>query len=100
MGDKGISRVGGDDGREGNGRREQFEVNTWGGTGSKERIEAMGGRIGWKELWLVLIQQGYYGSHLQNFTDMAYIELLAFQREWEGREGGREVETQRFRNNC
>ena len=27
-----------------------------------------------------LTQQNYYGSHLPNYTDMAYIELLAFQR--------------------
>ena len=25
-----------------------------------------------------LTQHDYYGSHLQNYTDMAYIELLAF----------------------
>ena len=25
-----------------------------------------------------LTQHNYYGGHLQNYTDMAYIELLAF----------------------
>ena len=35
---------GGDNGREGSGRRE------WGGIGSKERIEVTGGRIGWREI--------------------------------------------------
>ena len=40
----------GDDGREGNGRREQLEVNTLGGTRSKERTEEMGDRIGRKEV--------------------------------------------------
>ena len=34
-----------------------------------------------------LTQHDYYGSHLQNYTDLAYIELLAFQREGVGREG-------------
>ena len=34
-----------------------------------------------------LTQHDYYGSHLQDYTDMAYIELLAFQREGVGREG-------------
>ena len=47
-----------------------------------------------------LIQHDYYGSHLQNYTDLAYVELLAFQREGVGREGGRKVGTQSFRNNC
>ena len=47
-----------------------------------------------------LTQHDYYGSHLQNYTDMAYIELLAFQREGVGREGGREVGTQSVRINC
>ena len=37
-----------------------------------------------------LIQYNYYGSHLQNYTDMAYIELLVFQREGVGREEGKE----------
>ena len=44
-----------------------------------------------------LIQHDYYGSHLQNYTDLAYIE---FQKEQVGREGGKEVGTQSFRNNC
>ena len=34
-----------------------------------------------------LTQHDYYGSHLQNYTDIAYIELLASQREGGGREG-------------
>ena len=34
-----------------------------------------------------LIQHNYYGSHLQNYTDMAYIELLAFPKGMDG-EGG------------
>ena len=38
-----------------------------------------------------LTQHDYYGSHLQNYTDLAYIELLAFQREGMGRKGGKEV---------
>ena len=25
-------------------------------------------------------QHDYYGSHLQNYTDMAYVELLAFPK--------------------
>ena len=33
------------------------------------------------------IQHNYYGSHLQNYTDMAYIELLAFPKGMGG-EGG------------
>ena len=47
-----------------------------------------------------LIQHNYYGSYLQNYTDLAYIELLALQREGVGREGGKEVGTQSFKNNC
>ena len=48
---EGDKQDGGEDGREGNGRREQFKVNTLGeGTGSKERIEPMGSRIGWREI--------------------------------------------------
>ena len=35
-----------------------------------------------------LTQHDYYGSHLQNYTDMAYIELLAFPKGMGG-EGGR-----------
>ena len=35
-----------------------------------------------------LIQQNYYVSHLQNYTDMAYIGLLAFPKGMGG-EGGR-----------
>ena len=34
-----------------------------------------------------ITQHDYYGSHLQNYTDMACIELLAFEKEWMGREG-------------
>ena len=34
-----------------------------------------------------LTQQDYYGSHLQNYTDIAYIELLAFPKGMGG-EGG------------
>ena len=47
-----------------------------------------------------LIQHDHYKSHLQNYTDLAYIELLAFQSEGVGREGGKEVGMQSFRNNC
>ena len=47
-----------------------------------------------------LIQHDYYGSHLQNYIDLAYIESLAFQREGVGREGGKEVGTQSVRINC
>ena len=34
-----------------------------------------------------LTQHDHYGSHLQTYTDMAYIELLVSQREWVRREG-------------
>ena len=46
------------------------------------------------------IQHNYYGSHLQNYTDLAYIELLAFQREGVEREGAKEAGTQSVRINC
>ena len=62
-----------------------------GGNGGQNRMEGN---------MVSLIQHDYYGSHLQNYTDLAYIELLAFQREGMGREGGKEVGTQSFRNNC
>ena len=47
-----------------------------------------------------LIQHDHYGSHLENYTDLAYIELPAFQREGVEREGGKEVGTQSVRINC
>ena len=34
-----------------------------------------------------LTQHDYYGSHLQNYTDMAYIELLAFPKGMCGERG-------------
>ena len=44
-------------------------------------------------------QHDYYGSHLQNYTYITYIELLAFSVGMGGEERGK-VGTQRFRNNC
>ena len=87
MGDKGISRVGG-----------MMEGRAWGG-GSNLRSSLMGrGRIKrenrsnggqdrMKGNIVSLIQHDYYGSHLQKYTDMAYIELLAFPKAMSG-EGG------------
>ena len=46
------------------------------------------------------IQHNYYGNHLQNYTDLAYIELLVLQREGVEREGAKEVGTQSVRINC
>ena len=48
---------------------------------SNEEQDRMEGNI------VSLTQHDYYGSHLQNYRDMAYIEFLASQREWVGREG-------------
>ena len=100
MGDKGISRVGG-----------MIEGRAWGGGNNlrstlmgRDRIKRENRSNGEQDRMegniVSLIQHDYYGSHLQNYTDLAYIELLAFQREGVGREGGREVGSQSFRNNC
>ena len=75
-------------------------MNTLGEGQDQKRIEATAGQDRMEGNIVSLAQQDCYGSHLQNYTDTAYIELLAFQRERVGREGGREVGTQSFRNNC
>ena len=43
-----------------------------------------------------LTQQDYYGSHLQNYIDMAYIELLAFPKGMGGERGMRRSWNSKF----
>ena len=53
-----IQESGGERNKQGGGMMEgramgggnNLKSHSWGGTGSKERIEAMGGRIGWREI--------------------------------------------------
>ena len=47
-----------------------------------------------------LTQHDYYGSHLQNYIDMTYIELLAFPKGMDGEGGMKRSWKSKFRNNC
>ena len=99
MGDKGISRVGGMiEGRAWGGGC-NMRSTSWGGIDSKEN-RSNGGQDRIEGNIVSLIQHKYYGSHLQNYRDLSYIELLALQREGVEREGGKEVGTQSVRINC
>ena len=60
----------------------------WGGIRSKARIEEMVGQDRLERNIVSLTQHDYYGSYLQDYTYIAYIQLLAFSV-WMSGKGGR-----------
>ena len=78
MGEKGISRVGGMMEGRAMGGGSNLKSTFSGRDRIKRKNRSNGGQDKMNENIVSLTQHYYYGSHLQNYTDMAYIELLAF----------------------